>query len=85
MAERDLTAVEQIIQIKRLDSPDDADAFDEDWVMRVCSLLGMTPDEYLAELEQIAALDWSPKEYPSDMPEWVKIKFGKTTDDKGGY
>lgn len=90
MAERNLDSIDEAVALHRLDSPDDADVYTREWVLEACSDFGMTPDEYLAYLLKIKAEMESgacdTKPYPEDMPEWVKIKFGKATDDgKGGY
>ncbi len=48
-----MNTIELIIERERLDDPEGAAYYTEDWVRQKCGRLNWTPEQYLAELDRI--------------------------------
>jgi len=71
-----VNTIELIIAKERLNDPQGADYYTEDWVRRACTDLNCTPEQYLAKLERIdterAARAGQPPDPPD--PKWEKMR-----------
>jgi len=70
-------APDKIVNIKKEDNPEYSGTYTREWALFFCSVMGKTPEEMWAYLEEIKKQNKAYSVLPPDqnMPEWYKEKF----------